>query len=116
MWVFACLSYVSHILFEHQEHPWLAGPGPEDSQRMIVIVFQQMQPGVICASHKPPHELRLGAVEVPPLRGNPVPVLKGLGDQFVEVLPLLSIVVDELGEAVAEVVTVEGEVELVLID
>jgi hypothetical protein len=43
-----------------------------------------------------------------------MPVLKGLGDQFIEVLPLLLIVVDYLGEAMSEVIAVECEVEPVL--
>ena len=41
-------------------------------------------------------------------------MLERLCDQFIEVLPLLPIVVDDLGEAVAEVVAVAGEVQPVL--
>ncbi len=41
-------------------------------------------------------------------------MLNGLHDQVIEVLLLLSIVVDDLREAVAEIVVVEGKVELIL--
>jgi hypothetical protein len=43
------------------------------------------------ASHKASDENRPGQVEVGLLRGNPMPVFKRLGDQFVQVLPLLPI-------------------------
>lgn len=41
--------------------------------------------------------------------GNLVPVGDRLSDQVVEVFPLLLVVVDDLGEAVAKVVTVKGQ-------
>ena len=49
------------------------------------------------------------------LRGDLIPVGSGLGDQFVQVLPLLFVVGDDTSEPVGQIVAVEGQIELVLV-
>ena len=70
----------------------------------ITLRERGIGPSYHAASHEPPHELGLGAVEITALREHLVSVFQRLGDEFVEVLPLSLLVVDDLGEAMAEVV------------
>ena len=70
-----------------------------------------MPPG----SRIPSHELVLGPVKVSLLRGNGIPVAASPVHHLVEALPVLPVVLDDLGEAVVQPITIEGEVELVLV-
>jgi hypothetical protein len=60
-------------------------------------------------------KLRLAPVQVPLLRGDLFPAISGLGHQFIQVLPLLFVVVDDTSEAVGEIVAVEGQVQPILV-
>ena len=93
---------------------WFSGLGNTAATRASGRLTQKLQ---LLSSNRwiPLHKRCLGLVETPLFQGNLIPVLNSFGDRVIEVLPLLFVVADDLGEAVAKVVTVKCQVEPVLI-
>lgn len=61
-------------------------------------------------SHEFRHELCPGPIKVSFIRGELLPVSRGPANQLVQVLPLLAVVCDDLGEAMGQIVAKEGQV------
>ena len=73
---------------------------------LISLECHSITPG----SRTLPHKRRFGPVKVALLRGDLLPVRRRFIHQLIEVLPLLSVVLDGLGQAMTQIVAIEGQV------